>query len=167
VIDILNGGAGDDRLEGNGGDDVLDGGIGADIALGGLGNESMSLIAEVDTFDGGAGLDAVRFAFTTAPGTIEINADLSTGVMDARAAGNGALLTRVTVENVERIEVQGDSANPRGLGSSGADQIRGGAGADVIAAGSTAMTALPAATVRTGFNGRRRRRRQSQGATRG
>lgn len=60
--DLLDGGAGDDRLDGGAGEDLLIGGAGIDRMRGGDGDDSFNYDNATsigDTFDGGAGLDAV------------------------------------------------------------------------------------------------------------
>lgn len=55
--DTIKGGDGDDTISGNNGDDNLYGNNGVDIIHGGDGNDDLEGYAQIDTFDGGRGVD--------------------------------------------------------------------------------------------------------------
>uniref|UniRef100_UPI00125F1C58 Ig-like domain-containing protein n=1 Tax=Acinetobacter guerrae TaxID=1843371 RepID=UPI00125F1C58 len=74
TVDVINGGAGNDRLYGFGGNDTLNGGAGNDILRGGEGNDTLNGGAGNDylnggsgqnTFNGGSGSDTVFFDLLT------------------------------------------------------------------------------------------------------
>lgn len=134
VIDVLNGGAGDDKLFGlngadtlNGGDgnDLLDGGPGADKMNGGKGDDTyfVSVAGDKITEAANQGYDSV---ISTVTYKLTDNVEQLQFWGDAKVTGTGNALGNVIYGNDA-----GDTLN----GGAGDDYIVGGAGADKIGGG--------------------------------
>lgn len=110
--------AGDDQdniLYSGGGDDLVQGGGGADTIIGGDGPGN-------DTYDGGTGIDTVRYSSTT----LGIIVNLS-------AAQNQAVGSEIGTDQISNIEnVIGGSGSDVITGNSVANILDGGPGADVL-----------------------------------
>ena len=100
LVNLLNGGSGDDSLHGLGANDVLLGDLGDDVLRGGVGNDSIN---------GGAGRDALSFADTSLAQAIVLT---GTGSTDGFAGNAGATVASFT--NIESL-----------FGGSGSDSVRG------------------------------------------
>ena len=143
--DTLLGGDGTDSLMGGDGNDSLSGGIGNDILLGGDGNDNVNagsgsdLIvggdgAGDDTYNGGEGVDTVKY--TSAVAAITVN--LALGTATSTAGSDASHIGTDTLSNIENI-IAGDYAdsligsdlNNAITGESGDDTINGGLGSDV------------------------------------
>ncbi|PZD74452.1 Bifunctional hemolysin/adenylate cyclase [Acaryochloris thomasi RCC1774] len=124
--DALNGNSGNDQVFGDRGDDTLQGGAGNDVLNGGGGNDTVIVndFSGVDSFDGGAGTDLIRFQPTDGRNLTIFLAQGSVG--DGRSGGQ-------LFENFEQIETgRGDD---RLLGDDQANSLNSGAGNDTILGG--------------------------------
>ncbi|GAA4226544.1 Ca2+-binding RTX toxin-like protein [Sagittula marina] len=83
--DSLDGGDGDDVLVGDAGNDTLDGGQGADDMQGGEGDDLLR-VSQVDTADGGAGVDTVELMDLSTLTIAELETLMSGGLVDNPAA---------------------------------------------------------------------------------
>lgn len=133
---FFNGTTGNDSFVGDLADiNVFNGlGAGSDRAVGGALNDRfiMTIDANVDRLDGGAGVDTIDYSRSTLP--LDIN--LSTGVVRADLSQLNPLLSDVTVAEVRNIEdVVGSRFNDTITGSAVANRLDGGAGNDTIRAG--------------------------------
>jgi VCBS repeat-containing protein len=154
AANVLNGGAGDDRLSGlggndqlfgNAGKDTLDGGTGSDLTDGGEGNDIFivrAAEAQADTIIGGAGIDAILV--DAAGGALTLNrTSLISGIEVFDAAGQAVRGTSggdvldfsifATVSNLPSIE--GLGGNDRITGTRGTELINGGTGNDTLTGG--------------------------------
>lgn len=128
--DSISGGAGDDILVGGSGNDSISGGIGNDLIVGGDG-------AGDDTYDGGDGIDTVRYTSATAGITVNLSASRD----HARSTQPGDL-AGIGVDQLNSIEniiagyyddvLTGDAADNVFTGLTGNDFIDGGAGFDTV-----------------------------------
>jgi Ca2+-binding RTX toxin-like protein len=131
--DAIDGANGDDVLNGGDGDDVIDGGAGRDQAIGGAGDDTLVVtVAPVagEMFDGGEGIDTLRFM--TSAGSIgdTINGPVARGS-----------LIGTTLASIERLEF-GSTAetglsinilfNQVGAGLSPTAELVGGEGIDQL-----------------------------------
>ena len=132
--DSLSGGVGDDVLYSGDGDDVVDAGDGADLIIGGDG-------AGNDKYNGGAGIDMVKYTSATAAITV----NLGTG------AASGTNIGKDTLSNIENLiggkggdsltgsavanKIEGDTGNDAIKGEAGNDTLVGGAGKDSLTGG--------------------------------
>ncbi len=158
--DTLLGGTENDSLSGGVGDDILNGEQGNDILLGGTGNDTLIISgsdALKDTFDGGAGTDALRVAgtgpatlagFNAAMASIEswIGNDAAllgtsaSDTFDFRALNSASGLTYVDAGRGADLlfgtrfadDLRGDADKDRLEGGAGNDVLSGGAGSDTF-----------------------------------
>ena len=80
--DVIDGGEGDDRIEGGAGDDLLSDGTGEDLVFAGIGNDTLvvTLAAEADRYDGGAGSDTLDYSAASQGLTIDLVAGTGSGL---------------------------------------------------------------------------------------
>jgi Ca2+-binding RTX toxin-like protein len=154
--DTIIGTAGDNKIDGGKGDDHIFGGTGANIINGGDGNDTITLqfegtglAANMDTIDGGNGIDTLAFAVSAAlPGTFGVDVNLSSHDvssihdLDGSPDGLKEIRSEATVTNVENVTgtdqndvIIGDSNANTLLGNGGNDVLEGGAGADYLDGG--------------------------------
>ncbi|MFN6485794.1 MULTISPECIES: calcium-binding protein [unclassified Nostoc] len=157
----LIGGAGDDNLsvDNSSGNNLLDGGDGNDTLfvssyydyfgrntpgfgnntiIGGNGNDSIYIILEtspaslkVQTVDGGAGKDVLKFYYAYPTEGITSTFDASTKKGSITAGNN-----LINYKNIEQLEISGTSYDDQIIGSSGNDSLDGGInGNDLIDGG--------------------------------
>jgi Ca2+-binding RTX toxin-like protein len=112
--DTLSGGAGDDTLVGGDGNDSVAGGAGNDLIVAGHGGGN-------DLYDGGPGIDTIRYASATKTVTVDL----------AAGTGSGPEVGHDTISNVENVI--GGSGNDSIAGDAGANQLTGGDGNDDLA----------------------------------
>ena len=142
--DIIDGGAGNDRLYGNEGDDILKTGSGDDKLYGGSGNDILEATGSGHQyFDGGEGNDTFKIdvdQFTLADGFISLT-DLSSGFHGSKAYPDHELNDiLVNIENVDLsgsydAEIIGNDEDNVLMSGSGNDVIAGGLGNDIIDGG--------------------------------
>ncbi len=120
--DTINSGTGDDTLAGGDGNDSVSGGDGADLIVGGDG-------AGNDSYDGGKGIDTVKYTSATAAITVNLTRGSATSTAGNDAAGIGTDRLR-GIENL----IAGDFADTL-IGSKDANAIDAGAGDDTIDGG--------------------------------
>ncbi|MEQ8787933.1 MAG: FG-GAP-like repeat-containing protein [Pirellulaceae bacterium] len=94
--DSLQGGDADDLLDGGEGDDVLYGGAGRNLLRGGLGEDTLVGRADLDSFDGGDGLDRTYLLVDGGVAAIEVD-------QAADANGDGELNFLDVLEVIEGI----------------------------------------------------------------
>lgn len=111
--DVVNAGAGKDRLVGNGGDDKLNGQAGKDTILGGAGSDELTGGADRDKLLGDEGADTLN-------GGSGADRLLGGSGRDVLAGGNG------------RDRLLGGDGNDRLEGGHGGDRLTGGDGNDVF-----------------------------------
>jgi Ca2+-binding RTX toxin-like protein len=125
--DKFTGGAGADTLNGDGDNDVLTGGAGNDIINGGDNDDIISGGLGADMLDGGdgvdGGVDTLSYATDTKGVTVNLTADMMTGLQSASGAAGGEA-NGDTISNFENV-----------IGGNGADTITGDDGDNVIAGG--------------------------------
>jgi Ca2+-binding RTX toxin-like protein len=145
LADDLRGGTGNDTLSGLAGDDTLTGGVGNDTMAGGDGDDTFSVAgteAQGDSFDGGAGSDAILVTGTTDLTLAGFNAATSSV---ERWRGNGRGVVGTSANNTfdfsalaavaGLLYVDGASGNDLITGTALADvsdDLRGGSGDDTI-----------------------------------
>ncbi|MEZ0172021.1 calcium-binding protein [Microvirga sp. TS319] len=133
--DPLIGGDGQQNIYGEAGDDTLDGRAGSDLLYGGLGNDilliSQSAAGEIDTLDGGAGIDTVSFASFSAAVWVDL---VTTGsearTRDRADLGAGTWRGIAEISTVENIT--GTAFADQLFGDAGANVLIGNAGADAL-----------------------------------
>ncbi|WP_157999625.1 calcium-binding protein [Allomesorhizobium alhagi] len=133
--DVLMGNNGNDTLRGGAGNDILHDGAGSDKLYGDTGNDTLVRNVEtgVDIFDGGAGIDTLKFNFESERSVI---LDL------ANNANNAGMAKGLTVTGVEIVygsdlddDIRGTSASETFFGGEADDFLFGGAGNDVLEGG--------------------------------
>ena len=138
----LEGGDGNDTLKGGGKSDTLYGGDGNDIVSAGSGNDEIvgGDGAGDDTYDGGAGIDTVRYSSATSGITVDLTLTSAnaTSTLGSDLAGIGT--DKLT--NIENIiagqyndTLMGNKLNNRFEGSDGDDTLNGGLGNDTLIGG--------------------------------
>jgi Ca2+-binding RTX toxin-like protein len=127
--DSLNGGAGDDNLYAGTGDDTVSGGEGNDLIVGGDG-------AGNDKYDGGSGIDTVKY--TSARAGISVNLSSGTATSLSSATPDSAGIGNDTLSGIENV-IGGNYADAI-VGSSAANVLEGGDGNDVLNGGAGADT---------------------------
>ena len=142
--DIIDGGAGNDKLYGNEGDDTLKSGSGDDKLYGGSGNDILvSTGSGHQYFDGGEGNDTFKKDVdgpNLLDGFISLT-DLSTGFHGSKAYPDHPLNDiLVNIENVDvsgsyGAEIIGNDEDNVLMSGSGNDVIAGGLGNDIIDGG--------------------------------
>ena len=120
--DSLSGGLGDDVLYSGDGDDVVDAGDGADLIIGGDG-------AGNDKYNGGAGIDTVKYTSATAGITV----DLVKGSATSTAGNDAARIGNDSLSNIENV-IAGNY-NDMVKGSTLANVLTGGLGSDSLYGG--------------------------------
>ncbi len=138
--DTVLGGDGDDLVLGDQGDDTLSGGADNDVLIGGVGEDTAHgddgddvFIAEVsdgdDHYDGGEGADTYVLSATTAPATVNLEAEEAT----SSVTGTDELIDfENVIGSLGDDEITGnDEANDLN-GSLGDDEIKGGEGDDTL-----------------------------------
>jgi Ca2+-binding RTX toxin-like protein len=128
--DSISGGVGDDTLVGGSGNDKVLGGVGRDLIVGGDG-------AGDDVYDGGEGVDSVRFTSATAGITVNLAA-----ARDHARSSQAGDLAGIGVDQLMSIEniiasyyddiLTGNAADNVFAGMTGNDVIDGGAGFDTV-----------------------------------
>jgi serralysin len=131
--DSIAGGVGDDTLVGGSGNDSVAGGVGKDLIVAGDG-------AGDDVYDGGLGIDTVRYTSATAGITVNLSAARD------QARSTSADLAGIGVDQLSSIEniiagyyddiLTGSAADNVFAGMTGNDVIDGGAGVDTVEIGS-------------------------------
>jgi len=131
LVDILNGGTGDDVMWGLSGNDTLQGFGGEDFLYGGSGHDILNGGAGNDFIYGGSGFDIANYAHAIAA----MNVDLATG----RASGGDGIDYLYSIENVKGStfgdRLTGDDLANTLLGEAGNDVLMGGAGDDRLIGG--------------------------------
>jgi Ca2+-binding RTX toxin-like protein len=136
--DTLYGRNGNDLLDGGTDDDLLDGGAGDDTAYGGLGDDNIVADSDSmgnDVFDGGGGIDMVRYyrAAMASGVTVDLN------ITAAQNTGGGGVDTFRNIEGVEGSDfadlLMGDANDNFFSAGAGNDSVYGGNGNDRIYAG--------------------------------
>jgi glucose/arabinose dehydrogenase len=99
--DTVTGGSGNDRIEGGGQNDSLNGGGGADTILGGAGNDTMAGGAGADSLNGNAGRDTFVFGTSSQSDTITDFSDDVDAIRlsDAFGFANASQALAVAVES--------------------------------------------------------------------
>lgn len=138
---IMDGGAGNDRVFGFAGDDWLIGGEGNDTLYGGDGDDLLNGGPGVDVLSGSNGYDTVTYADATQG----LTADLANSANNAGAAANdvfssmenltGSALDDTLRGNQVRNVLEGGAGADTLFGMAGADTVRGGDGNDFIDGG--------------------------------
>jgi Ca2+-binding RTX toxin-like protein len=135
--DVLVGNNGNDTLRGAAGNDSLYDGAGNDKLYGDLGNDTLVRTAETgtDLIDGGAGVDTLKFNFSS---TKSVILDL------ANHANNAGMAKGLTVTGVEIVhgsmlddDIRGTAAHETFFGGGADDFLSGGAGNDVLEGGAS------------------------------
>jgi serralysin len=132
VGNVLNGGAGNDRLEGRDGDDVLIGGLGADIMIGGTGNDFYYVDDAGDQVIElpGEGTDTVSSSISYA-----LTDNVENLVLTGNAVtGTGNALDNIIVGNAMSNHLFGGAGDDVLIGGDGVDYLTGGAGRDLFVA---------------------------------
>jgi len=139
----ITGNDGANVLIGGAGNDLLEGEDGADTVLGGIGNDRIVMdvaAGNVDTADGGIGLDTLALVGTVPGGGI-VTVDLGVGDQVTHVDGVGETLVQNNFEHLDASELDG-TVNATGsaganllIGSDGADVLSGLAGNDVLSGG--------------------------------
>jgi ELWxxDGT repeat protein len=121
--DIIRGSDGNDALFGDRGNDLLEGGVGNDQIFGDVGNDTVIVydFKDLDTFDGGTGIDLIRFEPTDGRNL--------TIFLDRGAVGDGQVGGQF-FENFEQFAT--GRGNDRLLGDARANVFDGGAGNDEL-----------------------------------
>ncbi|MGA0533507.1 calcium-binding protein [Hansschlegelia sp. KR7-227] len=138
--DVLNGFDGRDRLSGGSGIDSMLGGSGDDTIDGGgvEGSDGFDPATDIETIDGGDGVDTVSYALSTQQVIVDLTK--GEGVIASDPAFPRAKDVLISIENVtggsDSDELIGD-ANANVLsGGGGIDSLQGGGGADTLNGGS-------------------------------
>jgi Ca2+-binding RTX toxin-like protein len=130
-MDFLVGGSGNDVIFGGDGDDRLNGGAGNDRVHGGAGGDIIVATIGQDTFDGGAGFDAVVMDKCTYGAIVWLEA--------GEGAGSMGKNTFISIEKLSGTKFDdtfyGDNNNNTLFGNDGADQLYGKGGDDFIVGG--------------------------------
>ena len=121
--DLLDGGEGNDTLTGGDGDDIILAGEGDDLIIGGDGEGD-------DKYDGGVGVDTVKYTSATAGITV----DLLSGVALSSDTNQDAKIGQDTLKDIENI-IAGDFSDYL-IGSDDANILQVGKGSDFVEAGS-------------------------------
>jgi len=144
-VDVIDAGAGNDRVTGSAGDDIIIGGAGNDRLSGGDGDDTFVVTGQNDGFDrfsGGAGNDQIvagsddtSIGLAYFNNSVEtISADGNDGVTIVGTAGNNTLnFSRTNLDGIDAIDA--GAGNDRVIGSTGDDNIIGGAGNDRLYGG--------------------------------
>jgi Ca2+-binding RTX toxin-like protein len=144
-VDVIDAGAGNDRVVGSSGDDIIIGGAGNDRLSGGDGDDTFVVTGQNDGFDrfsGGAGNDQIvagsddtSIGLAYFNNSVEtISADGNDGVTIVGTAGNNTLnFSRTNLDGIDSIDA--GAGNDRVIGSTGDDNIIGGAGNDRLYGG--------------------------------
>jgi Ca2+-binding RTX toxin-like protein len=144
-IDMIDAGAGNDRVVGSDDDDVIIGGEGNDRLSGGEGDDTFVITGQNDGFDrfsGGAGDDQIlagsddtSIGLAYFNNSVEtISSDGNDGVTIVGTAGNNTLnFSRTELDGIDVIDA--GAGNDRVIGSDGDDNIIGGAGNDRLYGG--------------------------------
>lgn len=129
--DLLAGGEGNDRIDGGQGDDVLFGGAGDDLVFGGDGDDV--LIGGSgngnDFYDGGAGVDTVRYTSAVNPITVDLGAGTAQG--DDIDFDVLSTIERVVGGEGDDVLIGADGGETL-EGRGGRDTLIGGAGDDTL-----------------------------------
>ena len=137
AADVLEGNAGSDRLRGGGGNDELRDGDGADTLAGDAGDDLLVRTDfdanGLDLFDGGAGIDTLRF-------NIVGGAPVLLDLLDQQ--WNDGLAAGLTVQGIENVvgseaddDIRGDGLANGLWGGKGTDWLEGRGGDDLLAGG--------------------------------
>ncbi len=138
-VDLILGGAGDDKIEGLGGNDSLGGDAGNDIIAGGAGDNNLNGGDGDDTFivtggsniiEGGAGFDTVDYS--TLPPSAEVN-DSYTSIEHIIGSSHDDTFT-VTL-NPADVSLEGHDGDDILTTGSGNDHLSGGNGNDILDGG--------------------------------
>ena len=129
--DILEGGEGNDVLYGEEGEDYLAGGLGTDVLDGGIGFDFLDFSLgrfdgsayELDVFDGGADLDAIRFGYS--PEVVGVVVDLALSTYSATADTPDLGIVQIEGSFVGIESVWGSEGNDLLLGTNGDDSFSG------------------------------------------
>ena len=141
TANIMDGGAGNDRIFGLGGGDWLIGGEGNDTLYGGEGDDLLDGGAGADTLSGSNGYDTATYANATQALTADLTSSANNG---GAAAGDvfssienltGGAFDDTLRGNQVRNVLEGGAGHDQLFGLAGVDTIRGGDGNDVIDGG--------------------------------
>ena len=143
--DFITGNSGNDDLSGFGGNDTLNGGAGNDILHGGDGNDILQVAGtegRFDVFDGGPGIDTLQVLGTN--GIVLAGFDAADSSIE-HWLGNGHEVNGTSAADsfdfsgltslVSLTFVDAGNGNDTIIGSSFADDLRGGAGNDILDGG--------------------------------
>ena len=141
LVDIMNGGTGNDTMNGAGNGDLLSGGIGNDTLNGGSGNDNLIGGVGADNLNGGSGIDQAGYNSATAA----VRADLlAAGSNTGAAAGDiyssienlrGSDFNDVLLGNNFANDIFGHIGNDKLIGRGGNDRLFGGVDDDVLVGG--------------------------------
>ena len=125
----------DQRLSGGAGHDVIDGGAGSDLIFGDAGNDRLDVSivnpGEIDTLDGGAGVDTVSFRQFGAAVFVDLVSNLGeASTTDAIDLTSGTLRKIVAIAGIENVE--GSEFSDEILGDGNSNALIGGAGDDFL-----------------------------------
>ena len=130
--DRLNGKGGDDRIDGKGGDDLIWGGTGNDTLLGGDGNDTLRGGSGDDLLIGGRGADKLYGG----PGNDTASYQDATRGVSANLADAGANTGDAKGDTYSSIEnLTGSDFNDRLTGHARANVLKGGKGDDILTGG--------------------------------
>ncbi|MBD9490470.1 calcium-binding protein [Ensifer sp. ENS11] len=125
----------DQRLGGGAGNDYIDGGLGSDLLFGDGGDDTLAVSVmpegELDTLDGGDGVDTAAFDQFGSGVLVDLVANggeaRTSGTAFAPSADGRQIATLSNIENVV-----GSQFNDRLLGDANVNKLSGGSGDDVI-----------------------------------
>jgi Ca2+-binding RTX toxin-like protein len=135
LVQLINGGAGNDHIFGMGGQDDINGSDGNDLIEGGSGGSA----ALKEVLNGNAGIDTLSYEHSSAG--VTINLTPGTGGNITQASGGDAEfdLVKVGFENVvgsaSGDTITGDAGNNILIGLAGNDTLNGGDGNDTLIGG--------------------------------
>jgi Ca2+-binding RTX toxin-like protein len=144
--DVLNGFDGRDRLSGGSGIDSMLGGIGDDTIDGGgvEGSDGFDPATDIETIDGGDGVDTVSYATSTRGVLVDLTK--GEGIVGSDPAFPSAKDVLISIENVtgsgDSDELIGDANANALFGGGGIDTLQGGGGADTLNGGTGVYNTL-------------------------
>jgi Ca2+-binding RTX toxin-like protein len=151
--DKIFGKAGIDQLEGQDGNDTLDGGDQVDVLFGGAGNDTLKGGGDNDYMDGGTGNDTADFSSSVAGVNADLGLNVATGEGTDKLIGienligsnfNDTLCGLYGTEISSIVNVlNGGGGSDTLIGRAGADILTGGAGNDFFSYAGTGQESTP------------------------